>query len=121
MQGDPLLFFEGVTSADQAAKIVDQAVFLDEALICYENPYSNPRVIGYAVKGEGGEDLGKINGIIRTPGHYIWSVRRGESEWLLPATEPFVVAFDDESQCVTVRLIPGLLGDAEDEGDGDSE
>ena len=120
IQGDPLLFFEGVTSAEKAAELVDRAVFLEESLISYENPYSDPRVIGYDVRSEQGEDLGKIDGIIRTPAHYIWSVRKGEREWLLPATEPFVLSFEDDARCVTVRLIPGLLGDEEEEGSGDS-
>jgi 16S rRNA processing protein RimM len=117
--GDPIVFLEGIDSGEKAAELVDHALFLEEDLIRYENPFSDPRVIGFSVKSEEGEELGEIDGIIRTPAHYVWSVRNGGREWLLPAIEPFVVSLDDRSRCVTVRLIPGLLGDDEEENGHD--
>src|SRR5688572_23366111 len=49
VQGDPICFFEGIDSHAKATELVDHAVYVPEETIRYENPFSDPRVIGYSV------------------------------------------------------------------------
>jgi 16S rRNA processing protein RimM len=107
--------FEGVSTIQHAEPLVDQALFLSVEQISYPDPFANPVVIGYAVQSDEGAELGEIDGIIRTPGHYVWSILNGGKEWLLPATSEFVRELRHEERRVIVHLIPGLFDD-ESEG-----
>jgi 16S rRNA processing protein RimM len=116
--GDPICRFEGVTTHESARELVDQALFLPEEAIRYENPFSDPGLIGYAVCDESGRDLGEIIGLISTPAHYVWSIDAEDREWMLPAVEPFVVEIQHDRQMVVVRPIPGMY---EEEPDDDQQ
>jgi 16S rRNA processing protein RimM len=108
---DLICFFEGITSVSMTESLVDRALYVSDDVVAYDEPFSNPRLIGYVVKDEQGRPLGSINEIFRTPAHFVWNVRHEEREWMLPATSEFVLGIDDDERVVRVRLIPGLFDD----------
>jgi 16S rRNA processing protein RimM len=107
--GSLLCFLEGVDSQERAQQFVDQALFIGESDINYADPLAHPRLIGYSVQSEDGNELGEIQAIFRTSAHPVWSIRAGEREWMIPAIGEFLLAIDDSARRATVRLIPGMF------------
>lgn len=107
--------FEGVTTREDAAAFADKALFLPIEAIRYDNAYAHPLLVGYDVIDEAGEPLGSITALIETPAHLVWQIALENREWLLPAIDEFVIGVDHEQRRATVRPIPGMLGDADDD------
>jgi 16S rRNA processing protein RimM len=107
--GTLICYFEGVTTRDAAEALTDRAIWVEAASVRFEDRFSDARMIGYAVRDEEGRDLGTIEEILGTRAQYIWSIRSGEREWMLPAVDEFVREIRTEDQTVVVRPIPGMI------------
>jgi 16S rRNA processing protein RimM len=69
-------------------------------------------VIGMAVATDGGEPLGVVEEILRTPGNDVFVVRGPRGEILIPAIASVVLAVDTAARRIVVHPLPGLLDDA---------
>lgn len=116
---DLICYFDGVNDPDQAQALADQALFLPADALTYDTPLADPQLIGYELTGENGEQLGIIDGIVATRAHYIWVIRDGDREWMLPAVNEFILDLSHEARTAVVRLIPGLIEENEDGQAGD--
>ncbi len=110
-RGEISCFFQGVDDRDKALALTDQAVFLVRELLSYEQPYSDPGLVGFEVRDEEDTLLGQVAGMLQTRAHYIWRVDDEGREWMLPAIDEFVLGVDEEAKKISVRLIPGLYTD----------
>jgi 16S rRNA processing protein RimM len=110
-----ICLFEGITSPEAASGLVDQALYLEWDVVTFDDPSADARLPGYLVLDESGRELGRIDDIIRTPAHYVWSVRHGDREWLLPAVKPFVVDIQHDRRTAIVCPIPGMFEEDEDD------
>lgn len=121
-RGEVVCFFQGFDTREKAMELMDQAVFIRQDLLSYEQQYADPGLVGFEIRDEDDRLLGTVAGMLLTPAHYIWRIEDDGREWMLPAIEEFVLGIDEEARVIVVRLIPGLYDDdqevAEDEGDG---
>jgi 16S rRNA processing protein RimM len=115
--GSLICYFDGVTTRDAADALTDRALWLDPDVLRFDDPYSDSRLIGYAVRDEGGRDLGSITGILGTRAQYVWEVTAGEREWMLPAVDEFIREIRTDEHMVVVRPIPGMVDEESDESD----
>lgn len=113
---DLICHFDGVTDQTAAQELVDQALFLPSVALSYDSPYADPNLIGCAVVGEDGRELGVIETIGATRAHYVWVIRSGDREWMLPAIPEFVIELRNDLRRVVVRLIPGMIEEVEGNG-----
>jgi 16S rRNA processing protein RimM len=113
--GSLICYFDGVTTRDAADALADRALWLDAGTLSFENPFSDSRMIGYAVRDEQGRDLGTIEEIIGSPRQFVWQIRFGERQWMIPAVDEFVREIRVDEHTVVVRPIPGMIDEEPDE------
>jgi 16S rRNA processing protein RimM len=70
-------------------------------------------LLGLSVVTEDGRRVGRIEDILDTPGNAVFVVRDEGREVLVPAAQSVVVSIDVDRGLMTVRNLPGLLGDAD--------
>ena len=107
--GEVICYFAGLTDRDKAAVVLDRALFVPFESLSYEQPLAHPGLIGYEVRDESGEMLGRIRSIFKTPAHYIWQVEAQEREWMMPAVDQFVIELRHDDRMAIVRPIPGMV------------
>lgn len=107
-RGEIICFFRGIDDRDKALQLADQALFLSRSAVSYGKAVADPGLIGFEVRDEEGNLLGKVVGIFQTPAHYIWTVEENGRDWMLPAIEEFVIEIDEDNEQIIARLIPGL-------------
>lgn len=66
------------------------------------------QLIGLAVVGEQGEELGTLVEVLKLPAHDVYVVRNERGEIMIPAVEEFVRGIDAAAGVMTVRLIEGM-------------
>lgn len=109
--GEVICYFAGLTDRDKAETVLDRALFVPMESLSYEQPFAHPRLVGYEVRNESGEMLGRIGSIFKTPAHYIWQVESEEREWMMPAIDQFVVDVRHDDRIAIVRPIPGMVAE----------
>jgi 16S rRNA processing protein RimM len=65
----------------------------------------------------GGRMLGTVGDILETPGHDVYVVRKGDGEWMLPATRSVIRRIDVEAGVIELDPaadLAGLAADGED-------
>jgi 16S rRNA processing protein RimM len=115
--GDVICYLAGIRTREDAAQVVEHALFLPVDAVNYEHALANPLLIGYEVRDEAGEPLGTIASIFRTPAHFIWLVRSAEREWMLPAIDEFVRELRHEERVAVARPIPGMIVEEPEDDD----
>jgi 16S rRNA processing protein RimM len=118
--GTLICFFDRVTTQQEAKELLDHALFLPESAVAYADPMAHPKLIGYRVVSEGGEELGTIDGIFKTSAHYIWGIDSGGKEWMMPAIPEFLVEIRGEERLAIVRPIPGMFTEEPDDEEQDA-
>lgn len=114
---DLICFFTGMKSREDAANLTERALFLPTDAVHYKQPLAHPGLVGYQVRDEGGEILGEIGAIFKTPAHFIWLVRSDEREWMVPAVDEFVREVRHGERVAIVRPIPGMVAEEPEEDD----
>ncbi|MBA4370785.1 MAG: 16S rRNA processing protein RimM [Coriobacteriaceae bacterium] len=71
--------------------------------------------VGVSVTDESRGALGTVQEVIVTGANDVWVVRGPLGEVLLPVIEDVVLEIDEERRHASVRLLPGLLPDDEEE------
>lgn len=75
-----------------------------------EDEFYTQDLIGMKVISDDGEDLGELDEVLSLPAHDVLIV----GEVMIPAIEEFVQVVDFDEGIITVKLIPGMRGDAEE-------
>jgi 16S rRNA processing protein RimM len=107
-----LLSLEGVTTRDQAERLVGQEVMGEASRLPPLPPgeYYWFQLLGLPVlNAADGTLLGVLKEIIPTPGHDVYVVRQGKREVLLPAVEEVIVEINLEEGWIKALPPAGLL------------
>jgi 16S rRNA processing protein RimM len=98
-QGRLLLRFEGVVDRTQAELLRGRVIEAEPVDLADSETYFAHELVGLAVVGETGEDLGRVTALIELPpaaGYDLLEVERADgSTWLLPAVDEYVEVAPD--------------------------
>ena len=72
-----------------------------------ENDYES--VIGYILKDQDMNDIGKIVEYIEIPGNPLLRVQTEKTQLLIPAHDDLIVEIDDDQKYVAIQIAEGLL------------
>ncbi len=74
-----------------------------------EGEYYRFQLLGLAVRGSDGSDLGRVTDILSTPGNDVYVVNGPIGEILVPAIDDVVRDVDIETGEIIIEIVPGLL------------
>lgn len=75
-----------------------------------DDQYYTADLIGMKVVTVDGEELGPLEEVLALPAHDVLVI----GDIMIPAIEEFVQMVDFDEETITVKLIPGMRGDAEE-------
>ena len=107
---------DGVADRNAAEDLVGSELFIDSGNIDVELPEKSLpfQVIGSAVRTPDGRRLGEVTDVFFSPAHDVYEVRGARGTFMVPAVPAFVVSIDADKREITIKTIPGLV-DEEDE------
>jgi 16S rRNA processing protein RimM len=107
---------EGVTDRNAAEGLAGSDLFIDAGEIDVDLPEKKLpfQVVGAAVRTVEGKRLGEVTDVFFSPAHDVYVVRGSKGTFMVPAVAEFVVSIDEGKREITIRTIPGLV-DEEDE------
>lgn len=103
--------FEDVNDEKQVSRYVNTEVFLPrEAMNEVHEQDSDDWefFVGYSIVDQHGETIGLIREVDHTTINVLFVVQHEENELLIPATEDFIVAVDEEKKLLEMYLPEGL-------------
>jgi len=109
--GSHALVFEGVTTRDEAERLVGAALTIDGERLDVPLP-SEPlafQLVGVDVLLPDETVLGQVQDLLHLPAHDVFVVGKGEREWLVPNVPAFVRELDLGRRVLRITPIPGLL------------
>lgn len=114
-KGRPLIKLKGFDTLTQAETLKWETIEGDTSKVpeLDEDEFFTEDLIGLEVFLEDGTSIGVINDILTTAAHDILVI----GEIMIPAIKEFVVDIDLDEEKVVVRVIEGMLGDAESDQD----
>ena len=74
-----------------------------------EGEYYVDELVGLSVVTDTGRSLGNLTDVMNTPAHDVYVTDAGA---MIPAAGDFIVEVDTEGRKITVRDVPGLLGES---------
>jgi len=106
-----LVKFDAVDSIEAAEKYVGATLLVGEDTLESLPPgqYYQYQVVGFEVFSVGGARIGRIAGIMSTPGDDLYVVQDADKEYLIPAIREFVEKVDFTSGRVIINPPDGLL------------
>lgn len=110
-RGAWLVTLEGLTDRDDAQALAGHEVLAEKALLpeLVDGEYYRDQLIGLAVEDTKGKALGEVVEIFNSGSADVVTVRRGEHEWMFPATEEILLEIDVEEGRMVLDPLPGLL------------
>lgn len=111
-KGFDQISLEHINSKEDAKSFAGKELFVEQKLIASRNDQtSNPYTwIGYLMMDLTSNQSGEIINLEEYPQQLIATVKIENQEVLIPIHEDFLVAVDDLSQLITVKLPEGLFG-----------
>ncbi len=109
-KGRLLLYFDGVTTRDEAEKLRGRELYIKEAdsATLPEGEYYDYQLIGLTVYDQG-EDIGRLADILHYSANDIFVVRNAENkDTLIPALKALITKIDLAAASMYVELPPGL-------------
>lgn len=105
-----IIEFEGVTSVNEAKKLIESKIFLKREQLgnISEEEFYLVDIIDMEVVTAEGEKIGKVCDVFTTAAHDIYVVQDGENEIMIPAVDEFVKEVNFEKKIITVNLIEGM-------------
>lgn len=106
--------FEDVNDEIAAARYVNTDVYLPRELVLSTTDQSEAGwdyFTGFTVIDQHGEKLGVIEEVDESTMNVLFIVRNDEKEYLIPATEDFIAAIDEENNLIEMYLPEGLIED----------
>lgn len=103
---------DGFTRPEDVEALVGTLVQIpaDDRPSLEDDEYYTADLIGMKVMTEDGEELGQLDEVLSLPAHDVLVI----GEMMIPAIEEFVQMVDFDEETITVRLIPGMRGEAEE-------
>ncbi|HBG59143.1 ribosome maturation factor RimM [Proteiniphilum sp. UBA1028] len=103
--------FEDVNDEKQASRYVNTDVFLSRDIVSAVRTQSSDDwefFVGYSIVDQYGETIGTIREVDSTTINVLFVVEKDGSEYLIPATEDFIVAVDEGKKLLEMYLPEGL-------------
>ncbi len=107
-----LAFFEEIDNIDDAEEIKNTEIYLSEEesnKFLSNDSYFYKDVIGFDVKDENGNPLGKIKAINTNSKQDVFIIDKDGKEWFLPNVKRFVKEVNLEKEEFIVDIIEGLI------------
>ena len=104
--------FEDVNDEKDASKYINLDVYMPQNLVNVPENDADANwsyFVGYEVVGVDGELVGKISSVDETTLNVLFILHNGDEEILIPATEDFITAIDEEKRIIEMDLPEGLL------------
>jgi 16S rRNA processing protein RimM len=111
-----LVAFEACTSPEDAGQLRSQFVYVraDDRPPLPEGEYYHHQLLGLRVVDEDDHFLGLLQEILETGANDVYVVKPDTGpDILLPAIEPVIVEINLTKNLIRVKLLPGLIRDAE--------
>lgn len=105
----PLLTLEGVSDLATAREICGVSVLARAEEITALIGELEPDVIGMHVADIERGPLGTVEDVIVTGANDVWVIHGPLGEILLPVIDDVVLEYDEDTDTMSVRLLPGLL------------
>ncbi len=116
--------FDGIDSPEAAQRFVGTTLYLDRDDIgLEEGVYFIQDIIGLTViDADSGEVYGKITDVYQNGATDVYSIRKpGGAELMFPSIPEVVLNIDLENGKMTIRPLPGLFDDLDDEDKTDND
>ena len=104
--------FKDVNDEKEASKYTNLDVYIPRNLVKepYDSGASNWNYfVGYKVVDINGELIGEISNVDESTINVLFILNEGDGEILIPATEDFITAIDEEERIIRMDLPEGLL------------
>jgi 16S rRNA processing protein RimM len=104
--------FEDINDEKVASKYINLEVYLPRDLVKeteYDSASNWNYFIGYKIVRVDGEFIGKISSVDESTINTLFLLHNGEKEIMIPATEDFITAIDEEGKIIEMNLPEGLL------------
>jgi len=111
-----LVSFEAYTSPEEAGKLRSQVVYVraDDRPPLPEGEYYHHQLLGLRVLDEEDHFLGMLHEILETGANDVYVVKPDTGpDILLPAIDPVILEINLSKNLIRVKLLPGLIQDAE--------
>jgi 16S rRNA processing protein RimM len=107
--------FEAFATPEDAGRFRGALITIprDAAVPHQPGSFYHYELVGLSVVTEDGGRVGRIEDILDTPGNAVFVVRDEGHEVLVPAAQSIIAGVDLDRRVMTVRNLPGLLGDAD--------
>jgi len=104
--------FEDINDEKCASKYINLDVFMSRELV--KEPEDSGVAnwsffVGYDVVGIDGEFIGRISSVDESTMNVLFILDNGDEEILIPATEDFITAIDEEEKIIEMDLPEGLF------------
>lgn len=118
-KGVSLVFFEGVSSIEEAKTLVGLCLYVDSDRLPILEPgeYYYQDLLDMEVFSESGQSIGKIAEVITTGANDVYQVLGPEGETLIPALKEVVLSVDIEKKKMVVKPVTYEPEDSELEDD----
>lgn len=112
-----ILRLEGVESREAADELRGMHLYVDAAQMEAPPPGRHyvHDLVGCDVRTEAGEERGRIADVLLLPANDVYVVRWRGREFLVPAVPDAVAAVDTAGRLVTVRDLPGLFEESDED------
>ncbi len=114
-----IIQFDGIDSPEAAQRFVGTTLYLDRNDVeLDEGVYFIQDIVGLTViDADSGEEYGKITDVYQNGATDVYSIRKsGGRELMFPHIPEVVLNIDLENGKMTIRPLPGLFDDLDDEG-----
>ncbi len=108
-KGRLLMKLEGVDKIEAAEALQWQTLEVEGEPELEEDEFLTDDLIGLEAWNVNGERLGVVDDVLRYPAHDVLQI----GELLVPAIKQFVVSVDLDAERIELRLLPGMLEEAE--------
>lgn len=101
----------GIDDRNAAAELVGQFLFVDRAhrVKVPRGRYFVHQVVGLAVVDDEGHPVGRVQEVLKLPGHDVYVIDHDGHEIMIPAVKEFILGIDPPAGMMRVRLIEGML------------
>ncbi|MBI5074091.1 MAG: 16S rRNA processing protein RimM [Nitrospirae bacterium] len=106
-----IISFHGISDRQEASRLRNAMIEVDASMLpgLAKNEYYYHQIIGLSVVTADGTMIGRVTGIMETPGNELYVVQGKDKEHLIPAVKQIVADIDLNTGTITITPIDGLL------------
>ncbi len=104
---------KGIDSIEEAEKYRNKVIYMNRKdAKLEEGQYFITDLIGCTVfDADNEKNLGIISDVSQTGANDVWHIKKGDTEYLIPAIDEVVVSVDVEEERVVIRPLKGIFPD----------